>query len=145
MNLPAQSLDYRLRPRAVASIEGQGGNRDLQGITVPIRLRGGFNDVSVGVDTEAVGQALLQGALNNALGSDGATSPRDALRDGLLNAIGLSDDRNDEPADGETTESRPDPAEQLLRGLLNQRRNRDGNQDGNQDGDQDDPPNDDPQ
>ncbi|MFT6541356.1 MAG: AsmA protein [Maricaulis maris] len=145
VNLPAQSLDYRLRPRAVASIEGQGGNRDLQGITVPIRLRGGFNDVSVGVDTEAVGQALLQGALNNALGSDGATSPRDALRDGLLNAIGLSDDRDDEPADGETTESRPDPAEQLLRGLLNQRRNRDGNQDGNQDGDQDDPPNDDPQ
>jgi len=140
VDLPAQTLDYRLRPRAVASIEGQGGNRDLRGITVPIRLRGGFNNVSVGVDTEAVGQALLQGALNNALGSDGAASPRDALRDGLLNAIGLSDDNNDgdaEPADGETTEARPDPAEQLLRGLLNQRRNRDP--------DPDEPPTEDPQ
>ncbi|WP_323763106.1 AsmA family protein [Maricaulis sp.] len=141
VNLPAQSLDYRLRPRAVASIEGQGGNRDLRGIAVPIRMRGGFNNVSVGVDTEAVGEALLQGALNNALGSDGATSPRDALRDGLLNAIGLSDDSDDEdtgePADGEATETRPDPAEQLLRGLLNQRRNRNP--------DQDNPPTDDPQ
>ncbi|OLF72184.1 hypothetical protein AWH62_10055 [Maricaulis sp. W15] len=122
VNLAGQSLDYRLQPRAVASIQGQGGERDLRGITVPIRLRGGFNNVSVGVDTEAVGRALLQGALNNALGSDGATTPRDALRDGLLDAIGLGED-DDEATTGDEAEQR-DPAEQLLRGLLNQRRNR---------------------
>ncbi len=128
VNLPGQSLDYRLRPRAVASIEGQGGQRDLRGITVPIRMRGGFNTVSVGVDTEAVGQALLQGALNSALGGDGSRSPEDALRDGLLNAIGLGDEDDQADADDEGgEESRPDPAEQLLRGLLNQRRNRNQN------------------
>jgi len=129
VNLPEQTVDYRLRPRAVASIEGQGGQRDLRGITVPIRLRGGFNSVSVGVDTEAVGQALLQGALNSALGGDGSGSPEDALRDGLLNAIGLGegDDGQDDGNDEGEEESRPDPAEQLLRGLLNQRRNRNEN------------------
>ena len=125
VNLPAQTLDYRLQPRAVASIQGQGGERDLRGITVPIRLRGGFNTVSVGVDTEAVGQALLQGALSNALGSQGTTNPRDALRDGLLNAIGIGPEgEGDAAPTGEEPAAQPDPAEQLLRGLLNQRRNR---------------------
>lgn len=136
VNLPGQSLDYRLRPRAVASIEGQGGQRDLRGITVPIRLRGDFNDVSVGVDTAAVGEALLQGALNNALGSQGATSPQDALRDGLLNAIGLGETGDETTTDGEGEATRqPDPAEQLLRGLLNQRRGNDNDQDDDQDED----------
>lgn len=125
VNLPAQTLDYRLQPRAVASIQGQGGERDLRGITVPIRLRGGFNTVSVGVDTEAVGQALLQGALSNALGSQGTTNPRDALREGLLNAIGIGPEGEGDAAPaGEEPAAQPDPAEQLLRGLLNQRRNR---------------------
>ncbi|MFY0637815.1 AsmA family protein [Maricaulis maris] len=129
VDLPGQSVDYRLRPRAVASIEGQGGQRDLRGITVPIRLRGDFNSVSVGVDTQAVGEALLQGAVNSALGGDGSGSPEDALRDGLLNAIGLGgeDDSQDDATDDGGEESRPDPAEQLLRGLLNQRRNRNEN------------------
>ncbi|WP_291842292.1 AsmA family protein [Maricaulis sp.] len=141
VNLPGQSLDYRLRPRAVASIEGQGGSRDLRGITVPIRMRGGFNNVSVGVDTEAVGQALLQGALNNALGRDSSTNPRDALREGLMDAIGLGNEGGGDAAsaDGDTRTEPRDPAEQLLRNLLNQRRSR------NQDTTEDPQPAQDPQ
>ena len=129
VNLPDQTLDYRLQPRAVASIQGQGGDRDLQGITVPVRIRGNFNNVSIGVDTEAVGQALLTGAVRNALGggAGAATTPEQAVRDTLLNALGLGGDT--EPADtpqGDTPPAEPpaaeDPAQQLLRGLLNRGR-----------------------
>ncbi|SDM55873.1 AsmA family protein [Maricaulis salignorans] len=130
VNLPEQTVDYRLQPRAVASIQGQGGDRDLQGITVPVRIRGGFNNVNIGVDTEAVGQALLTGAVRNALGgsSGDATTPEDAVRNTLLNALGLggsSEPAGDQP-EGSEEPAQPqaeDPAQQLLRGLLNRGRN----------------------
>lgn len=127
LNLPEQTLDYRLRPRAVASIQGQGGNRDLRGIVVPVRIRGDFNNVSIGVDTEAVGQALLSGALSSAIGGSGeASSPEDVIRDGLLDALGLNEREAPAEGDGEDAAAEPeqvDPAEQLLRGLLNRGRN----------------------
>ena len=128
VNLPDQTLDYRMQPRAVASIQGQGGDRDLQGITVPVRIRGSFNNVTVGVDTEAVGQALLTGALSNALGGSGtATTPEQAIRNTLLNALGLGGETApaDQPASGaQPTQPRAeDPAQQLLQGLLNRARN----------------------
>jgi AsmA protein len=121
VDLPAQHVDYRLRPRAVASIQGQGGDRDMQGIVVPVRLRGPFNNVSVGVDTEAVGQALLSGVISNALGgsSNSNASPEELVRDGLLNALGLGS--NDAPAEEgaePAEEEEVDPAEALLRGLF---------------------------
>ena len=122
VNLAEQTLDYRLRPRAVASIQGQGGSNDLQGITVPIRFRGGFNGISFGVDTEAVAQAMLRGALSNALGGQSNQRPEDVARDALLDAIGLGGTRDSETTG--TQEEEVDPAQQLLQGLLNQRRNR---------------------
>ena len=119
VDLAGQALDYRMRPRLVASIEGQGGANDLQGVEIPVRIRGGFNNVSVGVDTEAVGQALLTGALSNALGGNGnAQRPEDVLRDSFLDAVGLGgnrDEGNDEDGEGE---QQTDPAQQLLQGLF---------------------------
>lgn len=126
VDMPAQNVDYRLQPRAVASIQGQGGDRDMQGITVPIRIRGDFNNVSVGVDTEAVGQALLTGALSRAIGGDSntAATPEDAVRGAVLNALGLGNSQDTPADDGTTTEPQTteDPAQQLLRGLLNRGR-----------------------
>lgn len=110
VDLGNQTLDYRLRPRAVASLQGQGGDRDMQGIVIPIRLRGRFDDVSVGIDTEAVTRSLLTGALGNALGLDTSggdeeeeATTEDLLRNGLLNALGLGrrNDSDDEEDDGQ--------------------------------------------
>ncbi|MCW5725373.1 MAG: AsmA family protein [Maricaulaceae bacterium] len=117
-DLGRQTVDYRLNPRAVASIQGQGGDRDLRGITVPIRLRGSFDNVSIGVDTEAVGRALLQQGVTGALSGQ---RPQDALRD----ALGLGGQRqsgDEEGEEGEQQQQRTDPAEQLLRGLLGRAR-----------------------
>ena len=80
--------------------------------------------MSIGVDTEAVGRALLQGALNNAIGGDGSQSLEDTARNALRDAIGLgSPDTSD---DGTDEDAEPvDPAQQLLQGLLNSSRSRD--------------------
>jgi AsmA protein len=125
VNLGGQSLDYRLRPRAVASVQGQGGDRDMQGIVVPVRIRGSFNNPSVGVDTEAVGRALLQGAVS---GIARGESPEDALRGALGAALGLNtQDDETEGETGDTNEEEVDPAEQLLRGLFGRRQNSQSN------------------
>lgn len=130
VDLPSQTLDYRMRPRLVASIEGQGGSSNLRGVEIPVRIRGGFNDVSIGVDTSAVGQALLSGALSNALGGNSdASRPEDVLRDSLFDAIGLGGDQaSDENSDEETEEA--DPAQQLLQGLFSRGRDRDDDDSG---------------
>lgn len=124
VNLPEQTLDYRLQPRAVASIEGQGGATDLRGIVVPIRLQGDFNNVRYGVDTEAVARAALQGALSNALGGDASQSPEDAVRNSLMDAIGLGRSEEETDEAGEETQEEEDPAQSLLRGLLDRNRDR---------------------
>jgi AsmA protein len=40
VNLPARTLQFRVDPKIVASLEGQGGKRDLQGLGVPVIISG---------------------------------------------------------------------------------------------------------
>jgi len=88
IDLGAQSIDYRLTPRAVQSLTGQGGQLDLQGLEVPVRLEGGFNNVSARIDFEAVARNLLSQQAGRLLrqsgdgeGEDDApASPEDVVR-----------------------------------------------------------------
>ncbi|MFW5659925.1 MAG: AsmA family protein [Oceanicaulis sp.] len=123
----AQQIEYRLTPRAVQALTGQGGDLDLQGLAVPILIRGGFNDVSVGIDFEAVARDLVRARAGTLIGGDAGRTlgegrsvedvARRAAGDALRRALGGS-----EPEDGEGGEdSAADPAG-LLRGLLNRGR-----------------------
>jgi AsmA protein len=62
-NLVDESMDYRLMTTLVATGEGQGGRelQDLEGIPIPVRVTGTFNEPSYQVDLEALAQAALQG------------------------------------------------------------------------------------
>jgi AsmA protein len=64
VDLGNQTLDYHLIPRAVASIEGQGGKTDLKGVSAPFRIHGSWNNVKAGIDTQAL-QRQLQGQLED--------------------------------------------------------------------------------
>jgi AsmA protein len=126
VDLGAQKIEYRITPRAVQQLTGQGGDLDLQGLAVPIRIRGGFNDVSVGVDFEAVARDLVRARAGTLIGGDvgralgEGQSVEDAARraagDALRNALG-----GDRPAEGEAEQD--DSPAGLLRDLLNRRRN----------------------
>ena len=39
-NMPAQTVNYRVDPKVVASLEGQGGSNDLSGFSVPVVIDG---------------------------------------------------------------------------------------------------------
>ncbi len=91
IDLPPQEIDIRLNPRLVASLKGQGGDKDKQGIGIPVKLTGTFNETKLRLDP---GQAARQRAeeearrrLDDVLGGDkedgDSESPVDAI-EGIL-------------------------------------------------------------
>jgi AsmA protein len=115
VNLAEQMIEYRLTPRAVQTLTGQGGDLDLQGVGVPVILRGGFNDVSVTIDFASVARdiararaaTLIGGQAGSALSGGGTL--QDAARGAVLDALTRNAPENAEEED---------PGRRLLRGLL---------------------------
>lgn len=61
VNLPNRSVDFRLAPKLVASLEGQGtAKQEVEGITVPVRVRGPFDNLSYTPDLSAAAKAALR-------------------------------------------------------------------------------------
>ena len=81
VDLPKQRVDYRVEPKMVASLQGQGGAGNLGGVTVPVIVEGPWDNISyrpdlagmVGGIAKAPGGAL-QGLKNMVPGQGGGTS-----------------------------------------------------------------------
>lgn len=116
VNLAEQAIEYRLTPRAVQSLTGQGGDLDLQGVGVPIVIRGGFNDVSVSVDFASVARDIARARAGTLIGGDvgAALSNGGSLEDAARGAIR---DALSGGGSGEASEEE-DPAQRLLRGIF---------------------------
>src|SRR4029079_15295799 len=52
--LPAQTLNFRVDPQVVASLEGQGGKNDLQGLGVPVAINGPWAAPSIYPDIAGI-------------------------------------------------------------------------------------------
>jgi len=79
VNLASKRVDMRLSPKLVGSLEGQGTTRvDVDGITVPVRVRGPFDNLSWTPDLSSSVKAALkdpkkaQDALDKLKSKDGA-------------------------------------------------------------------------
>ncbi len=53
-NLPRRTVDFRINPKIVASLEGQGGAEDLSGIEIPFMVTGSFDNPTITPDLAAV-------------------------------------------------------------------------------------------
>lgn len=61
VNLPGRRVDMRLSTKLVASLEGQGTAKpDADGITIPVRVRGTFSDLTYTPDLSAAAKAALK-------------------------------------------------------------------------------------
>ncbi len=59
VDLPAKTVDYRVDPKAAATLEGQGSETDVSGLLVPVIVTGPFDDLSYKPDlSNIVNQAL---------------------------------------------------------------------------------------
>ncbi|MGV1014378.1 MAG: AsmA family protein [Methyloceanibacter sp.] len=54
VNLPARTLQFRVNPQIVASLEGQGGQTDLQGLGVPIVIAGPWSSPRLYPDIKGI-------------------------------------------------------------------------------------------
>lgn len=68
VDLPRRHLRYRLAPKVVASIEGQGGKTDLGGIAVPVIVEGPWERLSYRPDIGDAVKSRAQQAIQDAIG-----------------------------------------------------------------------------
>ncbi|HHI82336.1 MAG TPA: AsmA family protein, partial [Rhizobiales bacterium] len=54
VHLPARRLDYKLKPKIVASLSGQGATSPLSGIEIPVRVTGPWDRPKVAADIAAL-------------------------------------------------------------------------------------------
>ncbi len=54
VDLPARSLDYTVRPKVVASLQGQGGEKGLHGIEIPVHITGSWEKPKIQPDIAGV-------------------------------------------------------------------------------------------
>lgn len=56
VNLPKETLDYLVKTKIVASDKGQGGEelKDLNGLTIPVKLKGSYLDPKISLDLESL-------------------------------------------------------------------------------------------
>jgi AsmA protein len=105
VDLPKRTMDYRLEPKLVGTIEGQGGRAAASGIVVPVIVQGPWDNLSYKPDLAGVVRQQLQDprAIETLRGIIGRDRPSTA------------------PADAQTAPARPalpvNPAD-AIRGIL---------------------------
>lgn len=52
--LPGRRVDYTVKPKLVASLSGQGGDRNAKGLEIPVRVHGPFENLSYTPDLNGV-------------------------------------------------------------------------------------------
>ena len=128
VDLPKRRVDYRIEPKASATLEGQEGQTEVAGVLVPVNVEGPFDGLSYRPDLSSlVGQAIndpdaLKEQVKQQLGTIGDATKDVNSADDIkkkLKGLGEDDAKNvlDKltQGDGEGGES---PAGKLLKGLF---------------------------
>jgi AsmA protein len=141
VNLPKRTINYRLEPKLAKTLKGQGGEREVAGLLVPVIIKGPWDDPTIAPDLSAVARRALEDpealkeqieqlgeqgeALKDALKGIDKKEGREGLIEGLGKALGGQNKPSEGDAggagDGSATKDRAKPEEQvqkLLKGLL---------------------------
>jgi AsmA protein len=84
VDLPQRSVNYRIDPKVVASLQGQGGS-DAAGLVVPVLVSGPWDNLSYRPDLEALVKQNLQnvgGAIGGLVGIGGKKDQAGASKPG---------------------------------------------------------------
>jgi AsmA protein len=139
VNLPKRTINYRLEPKLATTLQGQGGEREVAGLLVPVIIKGPWSDPSIAPDLSAVARRALEDpealkeqieqlgdqgeALKDALEGVDKKAGRDALIEGLGQALGGKPAERDASGagDGSAAKDRAkpeEPVQKLLKGVL---------------------------
>ena len=108
-DLPQRSVDYRVEPKVVGSIEGQGGDAAAKGLAVPVIAEGPWHDIKYRPDLAAAVGGNLEAITKDPKGAlEGAKDAGKSLLKGLTGQGG-----KDAPEAGGAQEAEPKPADAL--------------------------------
>lgn len=86
IDIGAQTLNMRVEPKAVASLQGQGGNETLRGLVFPLKITGPWRDPSILPD---ITSPTLKNVIAIFSDGEGSASFLKAIEgDGLTDALG---------------------------------------------------------
>jgi AsmA protein len=109
VDIGGQSLDYRVEPKAVSSIKGQGGKHELAGIGIPFRIKGPWSNPTYEPDLSGVMSSTVDAILKG-------ENPLKTLKgEGGLGGLlqGLQGDAGEPQEEApETKDQKPKPAPQ---------------------------------
>ena len=115
VSMPPKTLDYRIEPKLVGSLQGQGGAQDLKGLAVPMNIRGPWDNFQVEPDfaamfssnPKALLDTLSKGGLKvpelpgvTGVGADVTKEPEKAV-EGLIKGVLGGGDTKKAPASGD--------------------------------------------
>jgi AsmA protein len=103
VDLPQRSLDYTLRPKLVATRDGQGGEQNLAGLEIPLHITGPWDRPDVAAD--------IAGAINN-------PGTMEAVKELGKQFKGKSAGEVVEDLFGKSEDGEPSKAERLLQKFL---------------------------
>ena len=105
-DLPKRRVDYRVEPKVVGSIEGQGGDAAAKGLAVPVIAEGPWHDIEYRPDLAAAVGGNLEDIARDPKGAlEGAKDAGKSLLEGLTGQGG-------DGSDG-SQEEQPKPADAL--------------------------------
>ncbi len=96
VNLGAQTMSFRLTPKAVSTLEGQGGATDISGLSFPLLVSGPWSNLSIRPDLEGGIANLLKdpegavGAVKGAIESISSGNLEGAAGDALKSVTGAA-------------------------------------------------------
>lgn len=102
VDIGGQTIDMRLSPRAVNSIEGQGGQSDLQGLGVPFRISGPWSRPSFRPDLGDAIRQQLRDRISAAAGEAEPDSPLGMLSTAIFGAPPQSQTQTETTTEGES-------------------------------------------
>ncbi|QGZ96747.1 AsmA family protein [Terricaulis silvestris] len=107
INIGSQTVDMRLTPRAVRSIEGQGGDATVAGLGIPFRVSGPWSRVSFRPALEDV----VQNQLRDILSRQGGDNPLGSLGEALFGRTPPGEATTETPTPtAESGDAAPTPA-----------------------------------
>ena len=140
VNLPKRTINYRLEPKAAATLEGQGGEREVSGLLVPVIIKGPWDDLTFAPDLSDLARRALENpeaieeqikqlgdqgeALKDALKGLDKKQGREAAIESLTKALGAEQKPAEDAAGAKQGGAAKEPAkpeeqvQKLLKGLL---------------------------
>lgn len=111
-DLPARTVNYRIEPKAVASLSGQGGVTEKKGLVVPILVTGPWHDLKFAPDLTAMFQIGPDGVVGAVKAISESIKSGAGIKGLLKGLTGLGGTAPATTAPATTTEEQAAPAEQ---------------------------------